>query len=476
MQTNPASTTQAKYTGIRNRLVFESNFSVMDGQTNYLYQPGTPADAIRMRRQHAVDGRSSRAAREEHQPNSRTSSTTSFTYGKSGSAASTCSRPACSGAGCTTSRSYDGARRSLRRVYNNGAPTQVREWNTPANPKNVAKVTGFFVQDAWTVASRLTLNLGDALRHVHRHAAGSVEPGRPVHRGAQRVRRAKPINQNIAVWRAGASYDLTGNGRTALKASYSRYGLQVGIDRVTNVNPLSAGNADLPVDRSERRRQVPGVARSTARRAPAFSGGVSTFYDPNGVDWPYSDEVTAGVETQMPRRGARRRDVLLPHQPRSVRPAQHRRADQRLHAVHRHRAERPGRHGRQPEADDGDGLQPRSRRCRARRTTSATTTPTSTPTTRASSSRRSKRFSKKWQMVAGFTIGKNTGGAPSPAGFTNANDLNDPNVTLYPNGIIGNDSEVAFRLSGSYELPRRHQPRRLADLEQRLSVSCRPTR
>src|SRR6185436_18010254 len=64
-----------------------------------------------------------------------------------------------------------------------------------------------------------------------------------------------------------------------------------------------------------------------------------------------------------------------------------------------------------------------------------------------------KIFSKRWQMVAGFTIGKNTGGAPSPAGFTNANDLNDPNVTLYPQGIIGNDSEMALRVSGSYELP-----------------------
>ena len=54
------------------------------------------------------------------------------------------------------------------------------------------------------------------------------------------------INQHIAVWRTGASYDLMGNGRTALKASYSRYGLQVGIDRVTNVNPLSAGNRTCP--------------------------------------------------------------------------------------------------------------------------------------------------------------------------------------------------------------------------------------
>jgi hypothetical protein len=59
----------------------------------------------------------------------------------------------------------------------------------------------------------------------------------------------------------------------------------------------------------------------------------------------------------------------------------------------------------------------------------------------------SKRFSNRWQMVAGLTVGKNEGG------LTQGNDLNDPNVTIFDRGIIGLDSEVAFRLSGSYLLP-----------------------
>jgi hypothetical protein len=57
-----------------------------------------------------------------------------------------------------------------------------------------------------------------------------------------------------------------------------------------------------------------------------------------------------------------------------------------------------------------------------------------------------KRFSRNWQMVAGLTFGKNEGGQGGA-------DLNDPNNTLYPRGIIGNDSKVGFRLSGSYRLP-----------------------
>ena len=51
-------------------------------------------------------------------------------------------------------------------------------------------------------------------------------------------------------------------------------------------------------------------------------------------------------------------------------------------------------------------------------------------------------------MVAGLTLGKNEGGV------TNGTDLNDPNVTIHPKGILGNDSPVAFRMSGSYALPR----------------------
>src|SRR5262249_44371936 len=37
---------------------------------------------------------------------------------------------------------------------------------------------------------------------------------------------------------------------------------------------------------------------------------------------------------------------------------------------------------------------------------------------------------------------------------TNAGDLNDPNTTRFANGIVGNDSPVAFRLSGSYTAPK----------------------
>ncbi|MEZ5418817.1 MAG: hypothetical protein R2708_15955 [Vicinamibacterales bacterium] len=64
-----------------------------------------------------------------------------------------------------------------------------------------------------------------------------------------------------------------------------------------------------------------------------------------------------------------------------------------------------------------------------------------------------KRFSDNWQMVAGLTIGNNRGGVNTAGGQSGTADLNDPNNTGFDNGIIGNDSTVAFRLSGSYRFP-----------------------
>src|SRR4029077_1880007 len=71
----------------------------------------------------------------------------------------------------------------------------------------------------------------------------------------------------------------------------------------------------------------------------------------------------------------------------------------------------------------------------------------------------SKRFSQRWQMTTGLTAGKNSGGLNGGALgsgqiFTgNGSDLNDPKATLFSKGIVGNDSQVAFRLSGSYHAP-----------------------
>ena len=167
--------------------------------------------------------------------------------------------------------------------------------------QNIDKVLGFFVQDAWSVGREADAEPRRAFDH-NRHPAGAVEP-EWTYVGRQSLPESTPIKQNLFVWRTGLSYDPIGDGQTAIKASYSRYGLQVGVDRVRTST------------RSVRRaRPARGPIRTGRHRAgernPAGTGftGITGHYadarydapdSHNGSDWPYSDEVTAGVERQL---------------------------------------------------------------------------------------------------------------------------------------------------------------------------------
>ncbi|MGE0815068.1 MAG: carboxypeptidase regulatory-like domain-containing protein [Vicinamibacterales bacterium] len=443
VQTNPASTTQVKYTGIKNRLVFESNFSVMNGQTNYGYQDGTPADAIRK-----VDNGASTAfnaaTREEHQPNSRTQFDNILSYSVSKGGEHLFK------GGVQFGRLYYESDYSVQGdhyvEYNNGVPAQVRQFNTPVNSKNIAHVLGFFLQDSWSI-NRLTLNLG--MRYDH-YTGILPDQSAPATRfaPARSVAQEDVIKQGIAVWRTGLAYDLTGNGSTAIKASYSRYGLQTGIDRVTNVNPLTAGSRTCVWTDPNGDGRFQDSEQGTCG---GFSGGVSTFYA-NGVDWPYSDEVTAGVEQQLS--GSIRVGAMFYY-----------RTNRKQFGVTNAAVPSSAYTPFQLTIPNGPGG------------TVASPKPVTVTVYNLSSALASaqnnirdnqdyldtdykgveftanKRFSDRWQMVAGLTFGNNRGGVNSSGGQSGTADLNDPNNTTFPDGIIGNDSTVAFRLSGSYQLP-----------------------
>jgi hypothetical protein len=440
VQTNPVQTTQAKYTGIRGSLVYESNFSVMDGQTNYIYQPDTAADAIR-KVDIGLEEVFFASTREEHQPNSRHQFDNIFTFGKSGLGGEHLFK-----GGVQWGRLYYSSDYSVKGdhyvEYNNGVPLRVRQFNTPVVSENIAKVTGFFLQDAWSM-NRLTLNIGarydkyvgelpDQERAANRFIGPASFPGREV------------LNQSRGVWRLGAAYDVTGSGRTALKASYSRYALQVGIDRVTSVNPVSNGNRTCPWSDPNGDGKFQDSEVNTSE-CSSFSGGATTNYA-SGIRWPYSDEATLGVETQLP--GA-----------------------VRVGAMFYYRTNRDQYGSRNlavptasytpftinvPNGPGGTNDNPKPTTVTVynldRSLTSANDTvrnndPYLDTTYKGIEFTATKRFSSHWQMQTGFTIGQNKGGT------TNGTDLNDPNVTLYPEGVIGNDSETAFRLSGSYRLP-----------------------
>ena len=443
VQTNPVQTTQIKYTGIRSRLVFESNFSIMDGQTNYTYQPDTDLNTVRIIDTGTTDVWNA-STREEHQPNSRHQFDNVVSFGKSGMGGEHLFK-----AGMQWGRLYYASDYSVLGdhwlVFNNSAPVSVRQYNSPAYSKNVATVTGFFFQDSWSM-NRLTLNLGARFDKYVGTLPDQESPGGRF-AGPRTVNEKEAINQSIAVWRAGASYDLTGSGRTAIKANYSRYGLQVGIDRVTNVNELTVGSRDCPwTDPNGNRRFDEG---ELAPCNLAFSGGTLTNYAP-GVDWPYSDEATVGIETQLP--GAVRVGAMFYYRTNRKQIGEintlQTASDYTVFTVNIPNG--PGGTVQNPQPTTAPvyniSVAANSQTLNVRDNVDYLDT-----TYKGIEFTATKRFNRRWQMQAGLTIGKNEGGV-LPGG-TGGTDLNDPNNTRFPQGIIGNDSETAFRLSGSYELP-----------------------
>jgi hypothetical protein len=116
---------------------------------------------------------------------------------------------------------FNGDARQLN--FFNGVPTSVGVLNTPINVRQEMHADlGVFAQDVWTI-DRLTLNLG--VRYDHFNAGTPVQEasaGRFVPE-----RRFEAI-ENVPNWhdwamRLGVSYDLFGNGKTAVKGYVGKY-------------------------------------------------------------------------------------------------------------------------------------------------------------------------------------------------------------------------------------------------------------
>ena len=126
-------------------------------------------------------------------------------------------------------------------TFRNGVPQSVTIYATPFGRASDSTTIGIYAQDQWTM-QRLTLNLG--LRYDSFNAtavAQSFSAGYFV--GA----RDFPEVKDVPVWRnldprIGVAYDLFGNGRTAVKASWGRY--VIGTSSVGNNNIA----LDMPVE------------------------------------------------------------------------------------------------------------------------------------------------------------------------------------------------------------------------------------
>ena len=141
---------------------------------------------------------------------------------------------------------------NMNYTFRNGLPIQITQRATPYTATSKTRYDlGLYAQDQWTMNERLTLNLGFRIDMFNgytpeQQAGFGVEEGFP---GAlqsnpwlgQRTFAAVNDIPNWRDWspRLGVSYDLFGNGRTAIKAQLGKYVSKLGTDLTEALNPIA---------------------------------------------------------------------------------------------------------------------------------------------------------------------------------------------------------------------------------------------
>lgn len=125
-------------------------------------------------------------------------------------------------------------------VFIFGTPIQVNQFATPYLLQGRFTETGIYAQDQW-ILDRLTLNIGVRMDLFN----GSV-PAQSIAATGSGWIPARSFDKvsGVPAWkdinpRLGMAYDLSGDGRTALKLSLGRYVRKTGVDIANEVNPIT---------------------------------------------------------------------------------------------------------------------------------------------------------------------------------------------------------------------------------------------
>jgi hypothetical protein len=186
----------------------------------------------------------------------------------------------------------------LVQLYRNGVPDSVRVYNTPVRANEYLNGNlGMFVQDAWTV-KRMTLNMGLRFERF----VGQIKDQNA---GAGRFAPERTFNQvtGLPSWfdvapRLGVSYDLFGDARTALKATFGKYMAGQTTSFPARYNPLQLQNdtrtwRDLNGDNLAQANEI------GASNNAAFGLPVQTIKPDPDIKREYDLEYTAQIQHEI---------------------------------------------------------------------------------------------------------------------------------------------------------------------------------
>lgn len=327
-----------------------------------------------------------------------------------------------------------------------GVPFRAQLANTPIQSDHRLETWAVFAQDRWSLG-RATINAGVRLDGVRAYLPEQASPaGTWVGERRFPEREVFDFTLNVAP-RLGLSYDLAGNGRTALKAYYGRFYNQFGSQIAEASNPNAIARLQVPWRDLNGNR----LADAGELDLSGFTGFAAGLFPTVTADAtrPYSDELNVGVDHQL------LRDVAVSV---SYHRRQHRDG---LGIIDRARPSNRYTAETRTYADPQRGqqsiavynLDPALRTVRDRAITNVDVLESDYDGVQVSFH---KRMSNRWQLLGGLTLQNHEGFAHSGT-FTNPgnnNDFNNPNFRLNRgDSAVFTDLPWTFTLSGSYELP-----------------------
>ena len=317
--------------------------------------------------------------------------------------------------------------------------------NTPIVSDHKMETWGAFLQDRW-VLGRATVNVGVRFDGASGYLPEQSSPaGTYVGERSYAQTDVYDYSLNVAP-RIGFSYDVFGNGQTAVKAYWGRFFNQFGSEILEQANPNALSN--LPVawtDANGNRTLDAGELGPL----PTFVRGLFPSFD-GDAKRPYSDEINVGVEHQ-----------LMPNL--AVGVSYHRRQHRDgLGIVDLARPASAYTPETRTYTDSSDGqvksielykLQPAFASARNRVITNVDVLQSDYDGVQFDVQ---KKMSNRWQLLAGFGWQRHKG-FDHAGTFTNpgaSTDFNNPNYLVNRgDGSVFTELPWTFNVSGSYQFP-----------------------
>lgn len=178
----------------------------------------------------------------------------------------------------------------------NGAPLEVWLFQSGAQRVNTPTRSAF-AQDSWKLR-RLTLNAGVRWDWQANSLAAVTAPKSRFFNDVV----SQPDTGNLITWntvapRLGVIYDLSGNAKTLLKGSYSRYYWQLWTDKASQASVARRPHIQVPLDRPERRPQV--HDRRAGRTPVVDDPARNPVTIDSNLNPTKTDQVTVGLSREL---------------------------------------------------------------------------------------------------------------------------------------------------------------------------------